>query len=136
MVRETITYIDYNGTERTETFYFNLSKPEVVEMELGVDGGLAEHIQRIIDAKEASKIIPLFKEIVLKAYGEKTSDGRRLVKSEEISKAFSETPAYEELFVRLITDEKAAAKFVNSIIPNMEVFTKPANGVAIAPVEK
>ena len=117
MRKETITYTDYNGVERTENFYFNLSKAEVLEMEMSTEGGLAERIQSIVDAKDQPAIIKIFKDLILKAYGEKSADGKRFVKSEEISIAFSQTEAYSILFMKLATDADAAAQFVNDIVP-------------------
>lgn len=117
MLKKTITYTDYNGTERTEDFYFNLTKAEIMEMEMSTSGGLAESIQRIVAAQDAPAIIKIFKDLVLKAYGEKSPDGRRFIKSDEITEAFSQTEAYSILFMELATDDKAAAKFVNGIIP-------------------
>lgn len=117
MLKKTITYTDYNGTERTEDFYFNLTKAEIMEMELSTSGGLAESIQRIIDAKDAPAIIAIFKDLVLKAYGEKSPDGKRFIKSDEIATAFSQTEAYSNLFMELATDADAAAKFVNGVVP-------------------
>lgn len=117
MLKKTITYSDYNGTERTEDFYFNLSKAEIMEMEMGTSGGLAEMIQKIVAAQDAPAIIKLFKDLVLKAYGEKSADGKRFIKSEELSVAFSQTEAYSILFMELATDADAAAKFVNGIVP-------------------
>lgn len=117
MLKKTITYTDYNGTERKEDFYFNLTKAEIMEMELGTTGGFAEMIQRVIDAQDGPTIIKIFKDLVLKAYGEKTADGKRFVKSKEISDAFAQTEAYSSLFMELATDAKAAAEFVNGIIP-------------------
>jgi hypothetical protein len=117
MLKKTITYNDYNGTERTEDFYFNLSKAEIMEMEMGTTGGLAEMIQRIVAAQDAPAIIKLFKDLVLKAYGEKSADGKRFIKSEELAIAFSQTEAYSILFMELATDADAAAKFVNGIVP-------------------
>lgn len=119
MLKKTITYIDYNGVERTEDFYFNLTKAELMEMEIGTTGGMADMIKRIIDAKDAPAIIKIFKELVLKAYGEKSADGKRFVKSEEISNGFAQTEAYSQLFMELATDADAAAAFVNGIIPNI-----------------
>lgn len=119
MIKKTITYTDYNGVERTEDFYFNLTKAELMEMEIGTTGGMADMIKRIIDAKDAPAIIKIFKELVLKAYGEKSADGKRFVKSEEISNGFAQTEAYSQLFMELATDADAAAAFVNGIIPNI-----------------
>ena len=118
MLKKTITYIDYDGSERTEDFYFNLSKAEVMEMELSTTGGLAEMITRIVAAQDNPAIIKVFKELILKAYGEKSPDGKRFVKSEELSTAFSQTEAYSILFMELATDADAASKFVNGIIPS------------------
>lgn len=117
MLKKTITYTDYNGIERTEDFYFNLTKAEIMEMEMSTTGGLAESIQRIVAAQDAPAIIKIFKDLVLKAYGEKSPDGRRFVKSKEITESFAQTEAYSILFMELATDDKAAANFVNGILP-------------------
>lgn len=121
MLKKTITYTDYNGVERTEDFYFNLSKAEVMEMEMSTSGGLAEMINRIVAAQDAPAIIKIFKDLVLKAYGEKSLDGKRFLKVDAngtpLSIAFSQTEAYSNLFMELATDADAAAKFVNGIVP-------------------
>ena len=117
MLKKTVTYVDYNGVERTEDFYFNLSKAEVAEMEMSVEGGFSKMLEEIVASKDNVKIVSLFKQMVLKAYGEKSADGRRFVKSEEISKAFSETEAYSEIFMSLALNENEAAAFVNGIMP-------------------
>ena len=130
MLKKIITYTDYNNVERTEPFYFNLSKAELMEMELGVTGGMTEMLNKIIDAKDAPSLMKTFKEMIMKAYGVKSDDGKRLIKSEELSIAFTQTEAYSVLFMELITDDKAAADFVNGIIPNeiqAEVATQTAN---------
>ena len=119
MLKKTITYTDYNGNERTEDHYFNLSKAEIMEMEIGTTGGLAEMIKKIVAAQDAPAIIKIFKDLILKSYGEKSADGKRFIKSEEISRAFSQTEAYSQLFMELATDAEAAAKFVNGIVPSV-----------------
>ena len=122
MLKKTITYTDYNGVSRTEDFYFNLTQAEITEMELSTSGGLAEMIQKIVAAKDAPAIIKVFKDLILKAYGEKSLDGKRFVKSDEICTAFSQTEAYSQLFMELAFDDKKAAEFVNGIIPaNMDM---------------
>lgn len=118
MLKKIITYTDYNGVERTEPFYFNLSKAELMEMELGVTGGMTEMLNKIINAKDGPSLMKTFKEMIMKSYGVKSDDGKRLIKSEELSIAFTQTEAYSVLFMELITDDKAAADFVNGIIPN------------------
>ena len=117
MLKKTVTYVDYNGVERTEDFYFNLSKAEVTEMELSVEGGFSKMLEEIVKSNDNVRILELFKEMVLKAYGEKSADGRRFIKSKELSEAFSQTEAYSEIFMELAMDEKAAAAFVNGIMP-------------------
>lgn len=117
MLKKTIKYTDYNGVERSEDFFFNLTKAEIMEMELGTTGGLAEKIQRIVDAQDAPAIIEVFKDVILKSYGEKSPDGKRFIKSKEIADAFVQTEAYSELFMELATDADAAAAFINGIVP-------------------
>ena len=117
MLKKTIKYTDYNGIERTEDFLFNLTKAEIMEMELGTTGGLAEKIQRIVDAQDAPAIMEIFKDIILKAYGEKSPDGKRFIKSKELADAFAQTEAYSELFMELATDADAASAFINGIVP-------------------
>lgn len=117
MLKKTVTFTDYNGTERTQDCYFNLSKAEIMEMEMSTAGGLAEMIQNIVKAQDAPSIMKIFKDLILESYGEKSPDGLRFIKSEEISTAFSQTEAYSMIFMELATDADAAAKFVNGIIP-------------------
>lgn len=117
MLKKTIEYTDYNDVKRKEDFYFNLTKAEIMEMELSTTGGLAEMIQKIIDTQDTPQIIKLFKELVLKAYGEKSADGKRFIKNDEIRDGFAQTEAYSELFMELATDANAAAAFVNGIVP-------------------
>lgn len=124
MLKETIKFEDYNGVERTEDHWFNLSEAEIMEMELGTTGGFAEMIEKIIAAKDTPSIIKVFKDLILKAYGQKSSDGRRFVKSKELSEEFSQTEAYSVLFMKLATDAEAAARFVNGIIPSKARDTK------------
>lgn len=118
MLKKTITYYDYNDVERTEDFYFNLSKAEIMEMEMGTTGGLAEMINKIVQTQDAPAIIKVFKDLILKAYGERSADGKRFEKKNgTLAEAFAETEAYSQLFMELATDADAAARFVNGIIP-------------------
>lgn len=117
MLKKTMTYTDYNGVTRTEDFYFNLTQAEVAEMEMSVDGGLTQMINRITAAKEGRQIINLFKDFVLRAYGVKSDDGRRFIKNQEVRDAFAQTEAYSDLFMELATNSEFAAEFVAGVIP-------------------
>ncbi len=117
MLAETITYTDYNDEERTETYYFNLSKAELIEMEVGTTGGLSSMLEKIISAKDVPTLSKMFKDLILKSYGVKSPDGRRFIKSDELSTEFSQTPAYSQLYVDLALDSEKAARFVNGIFP-------------------
>ena len=136
MLKKTITYIDYNDVERTEDFYFNLTKAEITEMEMSTTGGLSEKIQNIVQAQDIPEIIKIFKELVLKAYGVKSPDGKRFIKKEELTEAFSQTEAYSQLFMELATDADAAAKFINGITPkDIDTSKIDRPDVGIAPKE-
>lgn len=117
MLKKVFKFTDFKGNEREETHYFNLSKAEAMEIEMSTSGGLTTMINRIVAAQDTPEIIKVFKSLILKSYGEISDDGRRFMKSEELSKAFSETEAYSQLFMELGTDSKAAAAFVNGIVP-------------------
>lgn len=117
MLKKTMEYTNYNGVKVKEDFYFNLTEAELTEMEMGIDGGLAEMIQSIVDANDVKAIIKVFKDILLAAYGEKSADGRRFMKSEEIKNGFAHTEAYSILFMELATDADKAAEFINGIVP-------------------
>lgn len=119
MLKKTITYTDYDGVQRTEDFYFNLSKAEIAEMELSTAGGLDKTINRIVAEQDGARIIALFKDLVLKSYGKKSDDGRRFIKNQELRDDFAQTEAYSDLFMELATDADAAAAFVNGIVPDM-----------------
>lgn len=126
MLKKRISYIDYNGEQREEDFYFNLTKAEIAEMELSTTGGMEQLARKIVETKDTKKLAEIFKYIVLKAYGEKSDDGRRFIKSEELSTAFSQTEAYSDLYIELATDADAAAAFFNGIIPKVEGNEKSA----------
>ena len=122
MLKKTIKYTDYDGNEREEDFYFNLSKAEVTEMELSKEGGMSEYIKKISATQNAPELIKLFKEIITKSYGEKSLDGKRFIKNKELTEAFTQTEAYSELFVELASNADEAVKFINGIMPkNMTV---------------
>ena len=127
MLKKTITYTDYDNNERTEDFYFNLSQAEIVEMEMAYPGGMSAMLTKIIAEKDTVKLIGMFKDLVLRAYGEKSLDGKRFVKSKEISEAFSQTEAYNDLFMALALDENEAAAFVNGLLPKVKNQPVPNN---------
>jgi hypothetical protein len=124
MLAKKITYTDYDGNERTETFYFNLNKAELTEMELSSEGGLSKMIQKIVDEQDTTRIISIFKDIILRSYGEKSADGKRFIKravdGHRLADDFAQTEAYSELFMELATNADSASEFVNAIVPKMD----------------
>lgn len=119
MLKKTMTYVDYDGNERTEDFYFNLTKAEVTEMEMSQKGGLVNTIQKIVAEQNSQRIIEIFKDLILKSYGEKSLDGKRFIKNKELRDEFEQTEAYSDLFMELAQNAESAAAFVNGIIPNV-----------------
>lgn len=127
MWKETIEYVDFDGNKRKEDFYFNFTKAELMEMQMSEDGGLDKYINTIVSSQDGKKILSMFKEIVIKAYGVKSADGRRFIKNDEVRAEFVETEAYSELFTKLAMDDKAASAFVNGVVPKIDNGSIPAN---------
>lgn len=117
MVTKTIKYKDFNGEDREEEFLFNLSQAEMTEWETSVDGGMSNQLKRIAQAKKVPEIVAMVKELILKAYGEKSNDGRRFVKSKELSEAFYQTNAYDVLFMDLVSDPEKLGNFMSAVLP-------------------
>lgn len=110
-------YTDFNGVARKEKFYFNLTKAEILEMELGKTGGFTEYIKKIIEAQDTPELMALFKMLLLKSYGVKSDDGRRFIKNDQVREDFEQTQAFSDLYMLLALNDAEASKFINSIVP-------------------
>lgn len=117
MLKKTISYEDFDGVKITEDFYFNLTKSEMVEMELQHKDGLGDAIQRIIAANDTKALLVEFKKLILGSFGVKSEDGKRFIKSKESIDDFTSSAAYDALFMELATNDTAAADFIKGIIP-------------------
>ena len=135
MYKITETYTDYDDNQRTEDFYFNYSQAELADMQFSVPGGLAGMIDKIIKTNDIPEL-KLFRELIQKAYGEKSNDGRRFIKSPELTKEFTETEAYSQIYIRLATDSKAAQEFINKVVPkSMKDKMQQANQQNVVPMK-
>lgn len=122
MFKHNIKYTDYNGMERNEVFYFNLSKAELMEMELSTNAGVEEMIRMMIATNDNAKIVQTFKDLILKSYGIKSEDGRRFIKSKELREQFEQSEAYSEFFMKMIANEDGIqTKFINDVVTGTNV---------------
>lgn len=117
MLKKDLTYTNYDGVEVTESFYFNLSKSELTLWEASEDGGVSKRLQRMVDTKDGKTIMSTFYDVMMRAYGEKSADGRRFIKSPELSKAFSETVAFDIIFSEMMADPDKALSFIQQVLP-------------------
>lgn len=132
MLKKEIKYEDYDGNQVSDVFYFNLSKPELVEMDVEQDEGFEKFLQRIIETKDSKELISMFKKIILLSYGQKSADGKRFIKNDEMREEFSQTAAYEALFMELATNDNAATTFLKGVLPKdltVEAPPLPLTGV-------
>lgn len=133
MVIKRIGYDTYDGDHVEENFYFNLTKTEAMTLQVSKAGGFEQYLQRIIDAHSGKEIMDTVRNIILLAYGEKSPDGKRLMKSQEIRDRFECSPAYDELFTELVLDDKKMSEFINAVMPkDMESFVDKLNKKAEA----
>lgn len=135
MIKKTITYTDYDGNSRTEDFYFNLNKAEVIEKEFSIGGGLSKSLEKMSQTQDTTKVVPMLKDIILSAVGEKSGDGKQFIKNEEIAKRFEQSEAYAILIVELLSNAEEAAKFISGIAgvsqDELEEAKKKANITAL-----
>lgn len=127
MLKKTMQTVDFGGTERTETYYFNLTKAEIMEMQLGTEGGFVEMIHRIVDAKSQLELAEMFKKIICKSYGVLSPDGRKFIKNQAVLDDFMATQAFSDLYMELVGDDNKATAFFEGIMPeDMKNEEKPA----------
>ena len=131
MLKKTITYTDLYDNEVTEDFYFNLTEAEIATLEISKNGGYAEYLQSIVNAQDGEEIANQLKSIVLKAYGKPSDDGKRFVKSEQLSEEFYQTNAYSELIMSFFRDAKEAAAFMVGVMPKKSREQASANADTI-----
>ena len=117
MLKQEITYEDFNGDTRTETFYFNYTRPELLEWELSEKGGMRKMMQEIVKAEAQKEIVDVFKTFLLNAYGEKSDDGRKHKKTQELKDDFASSAAYAAFYMQLAEDADLAARFINGVVP-------------------
>lgn len=136
MLKKTITFTDYDGNERKEDFYFNLSSAEIMTWEYGVTGGMTKVIEQMVNTQDTGRIMAMFKEIVMMAYGEKSTDGKRFIKTgpdgRRLAEQFIETEAYSVLFLELLSDPQKFADFIAAIIPAQPTNTSAAPALQAA----
>lgn len=131
MLKHTMTYEDFNGVSRTDTFYFNLSKLECLELDLGVEGGLEGYLTNLVEQNDLRSLVREFKKIILASVGQKSSDGRQFIKNDEIKNGFAQTNAFVDLFMRMATDTEFAVDFINKIVPQVSPDGSPNNVVPL-----
>lgn len=118
MLKREIAYEDFDGNKVTDTFYFNLNRTELIEMEVGYEGGLQAALKRIIESKDNKNLISEFKKIILQSYGMKSEDGKRFIKNDSLREDFMQTAAFDALFMDLATNDGSAADFIKGILPS------------------
>lgn len=131
MIKKTITFTDYDGNQRTDDYYFNLSKAELIEMQFTTVGGMQRLLEDIARSHDNKRTFEMFKDIILRAYGKKSPDGIRFIKSKELSEEFEQTEAYSELILEFFEDGQKAADFINGVIPSdlaAEIAKRQENG--------
>lgn len=117
MLKKTMTYEDCEGNKVTEDFWFNLTQAEIVKLNYYCPGGLEVYAKRCEKDGRYYDILELFEKIICMAYGEKSADGKRFIKSKELTESFIQTEAYSNLFMELISNPEAGQIFIKGITP-------------------
>lgn len=134
MLKHTMTYDDFDGNKRTDTFYFNLTKLECLELDLGVEGGLEGYLNNLVEQQDFKSLVHEFKKIILASVGKKSSDSRQFIKNDEIRDSFAQTNAFVDLFMRMTTDTQFAIDFINQVIPQVKEDGSDAGSNVVQPI--
>lgn len=117
MYKKNITYTDFNGDERTDAFYFNLSDAEILELQVSYGGDMSRIMTNMLEKRDAKGLLGIITDLIRTSYGEKSSDGKRFMKNQEVKDSFVTTDAYSKLVLELLNDEKEFEKFMTNVIP-------------------
>lgn len=118
MYKKNITYTDFNGDERTDAFYFNLSDAEILELQVSYGGDMSRIMSNMLEKRDAKGLLGIITDLIKTSYGEKSNDGKRFMKNPEITDSFVTTDAYSKLVLELLNDEKEFEKFMTNVIPS------------------
>lgn len=124
MIAKTITYTDYNGNERTETYHFNLTAAELIEMGFTAGGGMDTILRQAVDTNDVKRLCEIFKDILIKSYGVKSLDGKHFIKNQENIDDFIYSEAYSYIFTELATNPQAATDFINKVVPPKHILER------------
>ena len=116
MIKKTVTYTDWDGEQVTEDLYFNLNKAEMMELNKRYNGALDKYLKRAQERKQYVKLGVFYKDLILKAYGVKSTDGKRFEKSEEAARDFFQSVAFDTLFDEVLESPEAAEALVNGML--------------------
>lgn len=121
MLMKTVEYMDFDGNPRKEKLYFNLSEAEIVRLDAEFEGGLENHVEKIVEEENPSDILQLFERVLRLSYGEKSEDGRHFMKNQEMQDMFVQSAIYNSLFMSLVTDVDEATAFINALLTRTTV---------------
>lgn len=115
MIKQTIKYTDFNGVENEEVFYFNLTKAELTKLELGKKNGMSNHIKEVVESGDNAELLEILTSLILDSYGAKSEDGKRFIKTKTLREEFEQSPAFSEIFMKMLTTPESAEAFINGI---------------------
>lgn len=117
MLKKRITYTNFEDEEVTETFYFNLTKADLMEMEVSKRGGLNGYIERIQETNDAGLVFEELKSLMSRSVGRLAPDGRGFSRSQQIRDEFMNSEAFSNFILEMLTDPQLAAEFIQGLIP-------------------
>lgn len=124
MIKMNVSAETFDGDMVTETLWFHMNKVDLIELQQSEPGGFTDTLQAFMSRKpedwtmsDKFKLFDFFRAMVDKAYGERSSDGKRFRKSPEILANFKDSIFYDEFVLSLLEDEEKSIKFFNGVMP-------------------
>lgn len=116
MQKLTIQFENFDGETVSEDLYFHLNIKELQAMEEW-PVPLTKRIADLTNTQDGKKAFELMRDIIEAAYGERSEDGKRFIKNEEVLKNFTQGLTYDEVIIKFIDGSMDLAKFIEGLLP-------------------
>jgi hypothetical protein len=117
MLSREIKFNDFAGNPRTEEHYFHIGAKQIADMNKNHPGGIIAWLQQVQAGKDQVKALEFLEELIRASHGVRSPDGSKFDRDADITDAFVNSPAYDQLIFELGQSEEATISFIMAVFP-------------------